>query len=107
MTVIIYVRKLKKNFFVRSEPDNENNKEFGALFLYPAIQNNITPCRNPLFLSLFLFLSLICWGNEAQSPAEELRAALGTLQCKCQVITRKLGEWKHTDENRGGSGERE
>lgn len=43
-----------------------------------------------------LFLSLICRGNEAQSPAEELRAAQGTLQCKCQVITRKLGEWKHT-----------
>lgn len=56
----------------------------------------------PFPLSLPLSLSLICWGNEAQSPAEELRAAKGTLQCKCQVITRKLGEWKHTDENRAG-----
>lgn len=63
------------------------------------LQARITshPAAIPLSSLLFPFsLTLICRGNEAQSPAEELRAAQGTLQCKCQVITRKLGEWKHT-----------
>lgn len=98
MRMIIYVSGLKAFSCMLWSSQFTGNKESRPLFLYPASQNNITPCCNPPFLSpsLPLSLALICRGNEAQSPAEELRAAQGTLQCKCQVITRKLGEWKHT-----------
>lgn len=96
MEMAIYMWELKAfscfkpaNLLVTKEPGHCSCTLYGGITSHPA-------AIPPFPFSLLLSLALICRGNEAQSPAEELRAAQGTLQCKCQVITRKLGEWKHT-----------
>lgn len=52
MRMIIYLWELKAFLCMLWTSQFASNKESRPLFLYPASQNNITPCCNPPFLSL-------------------------------------------------------